>query len=290
MKHLVFVVNPRAGMDRVKEISEAVATHIDKAKYSYEIKYTTHARHGTELAREAAAAGAYAVVAVGGDGSVNDVTTGLLGTQTLLAILPKGSGNGMARTMRIPLDLNAALKVINTGKVANMDLAFANGKLFISNAGVAFDALISKKFANNSWRGFWAYSFLVTKYLWLYKPRSFDISVDGRPLTERVFMLNVANGQQFGYDFRIAPMADYTDGVLDVIVIKSFPKILGGLIAFMAMQGKITDSRFVEHHSGKEITISGSHLKWMQTDGDAHACDNAITFTVKQGAQRVIVP
>jgi diacylglycerol kinase (ATP) len=289
-KHLVFIINPKSGVERQKEIKQGIDAYLDKEAFSYEILNTEFIRHGTTLAREAAKNGAYAVVAVGGDGSVNDVVQGLLGTNTLLAIIPKGSGNGMARTMGIPLDTNEAIKVINKGNTASMDVGYANGYPFISNAGVAFDALISRKFAKSEKRGFWMYSWLVTKYMWLYKSWDWQITIDGKLLTKRAFMVNVANGQQFGYNFKIAPMANFTDGVLDLIIIRRFPKILGGLIAMRAMKGNIVDSPYVEHFTGKEITISHPSLRLMQADGDALACENTISFRIEQGAQKVIVP
>lgn len=289
-KHLVFIINPKSGVERQKEIQAGIDEYLDKEQYSYELIHTEFAKHGTALAREAAKNGAYAVVAVGGDGSVNDVVQGLLGTDTILAIIPKGSGNGMARTMQIPLNVGEALKVINKGNVVNMDIGYANGQAFISNAGVAFDALISKKFAKSVRRGFVVYSWLVTKYMWLYKSWDWEIQIDGKRISEKAFMVNVANGQQFGYNFKIAPMASFTDGRLDLIIVRRFPKILGGLIALRAMKGKITDSRYVQHHSGKEITISNPSLRLMQTDGDAHACESKITFTIEPGAQQVLVP
>jgi YegS/Rv2252/BmrU family lipid kinase len=290
LKHIVFIINPKSGVERQKEIMQGIEDHLDKSRFSYAMINTEYAKHGTALAKEAAAEGAYAVVAVGGDGSVNDIVQGLLGTDTLLAIIPKGSGNGMARTMRIPLNTNDAIKVINQGKIAAMDVGYANGRPFISNAGVAFDALISKKFAKSEKRGLMVYSWLVTKYMWLYKERDFKIVVDGKELHERAFMINVANGQQFGYNFKIAPMAEYSDGIFDLIIIKEFPKILGGALVLRAMNGTITKSPFVRHITGKEITISSPLLKLMQTDGDAHACENEIKFTINKGAQKVIIP
>lgn len=289
-KHLVFIVNPKSGVERQKEIKQAIEDHLDTTQYSYEILYTEFAKHGTVLAKEAARNGAYAVVAVGGDGSVNDIMKGLLETNTALAIIPKGSGNGMARTMGIPLDTIAAIKVLNKGKEVNIDIGFANGLPFISNAGVAFDALISRKFAKSVRRGLMVYSWLVTKYMWLYKEWDFHINIDGKEFTKKAFMVNVANGQQFGYNFKIAPMADYTDGLLDLIVVRKFPKILGGTIAFRAMRGSIHRSPYVEHFKGTEITIHHPQLRLMQTDGDAHPCENTIKFTVLRGAQKVLVP
>jgi diacylglycerol kinase family enzyme len=134
------------------------------------------------------------------------------------------------------------------------------------------------------------YSWLVTKYMWLYKSWDWEITIDGNPIREKAFMINVANGQQFGYNFKIAPMASYTDGLLDLIIIRRFPKILGGLIALRAMNGSIAASPYVQHYRGKEITITNPALRLMQTDGDAHTCESSIKFTIQPGALRVIVP
>ncbi len=289
-KHLVFIINPRSGVDRQKAIQHAIDTTLDQQQYSYEIQYTQYAKHGTILAKEAAAKGAYAVVAVGGDGSVNDIVAGLLDTDTCLAIIPKGSGNGMARTMGIPLKEQEAIAVINKGNEIKMDIGYANERPFISNAGVAFDALISRKFAKSVRRGFAIYSWLVTKYLWVYKVWKWDIEIDGKPLQEKAFIITVANGKQFGYNFQIAPDANWTDGLFDVVIIRNFPRILGGLIALRAMNGSILKSPYVKHYRAKEVVVSHPQLRLMQTDGDAHDCENRIRFTIKKGLQKVIVP
>lgn len=290
MKHIVFIVNPRSGVDRQKEISEAVEAKLDKNNFSYSIAHTERPKHGIDLAREAAEKGAFAVVAVGGDGSVNDVAKGLVGTETALAIIPKGSGNGMARTMEIPLEIAGAIDVINSGRLEKVDVGYANDDLFISNAGVGFDALISKRFATSEKRGLMVYSWLVTKHLWTYKEWDWQIKIDGKPVDQKAFMINVANGQQFGYNFKIAPNASYTDGWFDVSIIKPFPKILGSSLVIRAMNGTIDKSSYVDTYRAKEITISHPELKWMQTDGDAHKCTNEITFRMKPAALKVIVP
>ncbi|MES2701956.1 MAG: diacylglycerol kinase family protein [Bacteroidota bacterium] len=289
-KHVVFIVNPRSGVDRKKTITNAIDANLDKDLYTYEILNTQFAGHGTALAKEASRNGAWAVIAVGGDGSVNDAVQGLVGTDTIFGVIPKGSGNGLARNMRVPLTTEGAIKVISSGKTVNMDIAFANGRPFISNAGVAFDALISKQFAKSRRRGLLVYGWLVTKGMWQYKPLDWQITIDGREIKEHAFMVNVANGQQFGYNFKIAPMASYTDGILDVIVIRKFPKILGAGLVYRAMNGTIVSSPYVKHYSGKEISICNPSLRLMQRDGDAHDCEHKINFTVQQGALKVLVP
>lgn len=289
-KHLVIIVNPKSGVERQKEIQNAVFDHLDHEQYTYEIIHTKYAKHGIELAAEAAKQGAYAVVAVGGDGSINDIITGLSGTDTALAIIPKGSGNGMARTMHIPLNTAEAIQIINKGNLIKMDVAFANGQAYISNAGVAFDALIAKKFAKSEKRGFRVYSWLVTKHMWTYKEWNWQITIDGKQMDEKAFIVNVANGQQFGYNFKIAPTASYIDGLLDLVIVRNFPKIFGGALVLRLIRGTITKSLFVKHYKGKEIIISHPGLNLMQTDGDAHACANIVKFTIKPGAQKVLVP
>lgn len=290
MKHLVFVINPKSGVEREKAIQHAIDDRLDKQQFTYEIVHTEYAKHGTKLAKEAAGKGAYAVVAVGGDGSVNDVVVGLLGTHTKLAIIPKGSGNGMARTMGIPLKEHEAIDIINKGNTTMMDIGYANDRPFISNAGVAFDALISKKFAKSVRRGFAIYSWLVTRYMWTYKEWKWNVTIDGKEINPKAFIISVANGKQFGYNFQIAPDASWTDGLFDIIVLKKFPKILGGLIVLRAMNGTITKSPYVDFYRAKEVTISHPKLELMQTDGDAHPCENSIKFRIDKGAQAVLVP
>jgi len=289
MKHLVFIINPRSGVDREKAIQQAIDQTLDHSVYTYEIQHTQYAKHGTELAKIAADNGAFAVVAVGGDGSVNDIVKGLLGTETKLAIIPKGSGNGMARTLHIPLSEVDALKAINAGKIIAMDVAFANGQPFISNAGVAFDALISKKFATSLRRGLTVYSWLVTKHMWTYKEWDWEITIDGERYKEKAFIINVANGRQFGYNFKIAPTASWTDGLLDVVIVKRFPKVLGGLLALRLWQGTILKSPFVRHFLAREIIVSNPRLNLIQTDGDAHPSESTVRFSVQPGAIEVLV-
>jgi YegS/Rv2252/BmrU family lipid kinase len=289
-QHLVFIINPKSGTDRQKVIQHAIDNVLDKDKYTYEIQHTQYAKHGTELAKLAAMAGAYAVVAVGGDGSVNDIVAGLIGTDTALAIIPKGSGNGMARSMHISLETEEAIRIINKGNISKIDIGFANDRPFISNAGVAFDALISKKFAKSKTRGLAVYSWLVTKHMWTYKEWHWHITVDGERIDEKAFIITVANGKQFGYNFKIAPQADYTDGLFDIIVIRKFPKILGGLLVLRAMNGTITGSPYVKQYRGKDVVIAHPELKLMQTDGDAHPCESKIHFRIEKGLLKVLMP
>lgn len=289
-KHLVFIVNPRSGTDRVKAVQDTIESTLDMAQFSYELQQTKYPKHGIELARAAADRDAFAVIAIGGDGSVNDVVTGLAGSKTILGIMPRGSGNGMARSIGLPLNDAGCIEVINRGRVVATDLGFANDRPYISNAGVGFDALISREFSRSRKRGFRAYSWLVTRHIWGYKECEWRITIDGAPLRERAFLVNVANGQQFGYNFKIAPQASATDGLLDVVIIRKFPKIFGARLAYRALKGDITQSPYVKHYRCREATITHPDLNLMQMDGDAHPCSNKIEFRIVAGALGVLMP
>lgn len=289
-RKLIFIVNPRSGVERNKQIEQAIHSVIDHSVYEWEIRQTERAGHGEDLARAAAAEGAFAVVAVGGDGSVNDVIRGLYGTETALGIIPKGSGNGLARALRIPMKVEAALQLINRAHTQMIDIGKANGRIFASNAGLGYDALICKKFATSNRRGLAIYSWLVTKYMWLYRDRYWTIKVNGETLKRRAFLINVANGTQMGYNFKIAPDADWTDGLFDLVIIRKFPKILGGLLAYKMWDGSLLNSRFVERIRTERVEVTAPDLKWMQADGDPLACDPTVSFEILKKVQKVIIP
>ncbi len=290
MKNLVFIVNPKAGVQRVKEIQNAIEASIDRTRFHTEIVTTQYAKHGAELARKAAENGAYAVIAVGGDGSVNDVVDGLEGSDAILGILPLGSGNGLARTLNIPLELNNAMAVINQGKTLFMDVAMVNDRKFLSNAGVAFDALIAQVFASSDKRGFTTYSWLVLKHFWNYTVRNYQIEFDGKTINRDAFLVVVANAKQFGYNFSIAPTADLSDGLLNLIILKKFPKWAVAGVVNSAMKGRLHLNKYVEHYTVKEVNIHHPELTTLQTDGDAHPCAPNVYFRLKERKQQVFVP
>lgn len=290
MEKILFIINPKSGVDRVKALQGLIEKHLDHARFTPEIAYTQYAKHGTELAREAAAKGFKTIVAVGGDGSVNDIIAGIYGTDATLAIIPKGSGNGLARSLRIPLDPVKAIELINLGHKSTIDLGRADGRIFVSNAGVGFDALVARKFAKSTRRGMAMYSWIVTKHLWTYKEWQWEIEVDGETLSEKAFILTVANAEQFGYNFRIAPSADLQDGLFDIVIIRKYPKILGSAIAIRAFNGSILRSKYVRHLKGKKVIIRHPKLNLLQMDGDVHSCGHEVSIEMIPAALPVITP
>lgn len=292
MEKIMFIVNPKSGVRRIKRTEQLVARYLDHQKFQSEIVYTQYAHHGTQLAREGAAQGYDIIVAVGGDGSVNDVANGLVHTQTRLAILPQGSGNGLARSLGIPLNPGKALGLINKNHTMTIDLGKIDNKLFISNTGVGFDVLIAEQFRNSVRRGLMMYSWLAFKQLWTYKAKTYDLLLDGQlRVSSRAFILSIANAREFGYGFKIAPTAKLNDGLLDITLLKPFPKLFSIGIVLRAFTGTLLHSRYVSHYQAAQITILQPGIARIQLDGDFHSHHHdKLQVSILKDAIKIITP
>lgn len=290
MRKVLFVINPHSGVDRKKKLQSLIEENLDSKKFSYEIAWTQYAKHGIEIGRQAALDGIDIIVAVGGDGSVNDIVNGIINTDVSLAIIPKGSGNGLSRSLNIPMNAKAAIQLINSGSLAKIDVGKINERLFVSNAGVGFDALVTDKFKSSKNRGFRAYSKIITQHLLSYKPLLYSIEIDGKKSKEKAFMLTVANGVQLGYGFKIAPDASVHDGLFDIVILSKFPKVFAFTIALLAFTGQIHKSRFVKHLRGKHIKIEHAELTKMQFDGESESCNQIVTIELIPQSLNVIIP
>lgn len=273
-------------------MDELAGKHLDPMQFCFTCSYTSYAGHATKIARKAVQQGVDVVAAVGGDGSVNEVARSIIGSQVKLAIIPVGSGNGLARALGIPRQPIAALKVINQFLSRKLDIGFANGQLFLSNAGVGFDALIAKRFAASKKRGFIHYARLVLKNCLSYQPAEYHLLVDGKKYQENAFFISVANSNQIGYNFKIAPQAELDDGFLNIVIMKPLNLIKLGQVTVQSLTGLYLNNKNVRHLIGKNIRISGEHLDWMQLDGDALGVvkKNSVRISVRHHALTVIAP
>lgn len=288
MKRILFIINPKAGVDRIKALQKEIERNIDHRLFQYEVVYTEYAKHGTLLARKGVEAGFDLIVAVGGDGSVNDVVNGIYGTNATLGIIPKGSGNGLARSLKIPMNQSKALLLLNKWKVRKIDVGTVENHLFVSNAGVGFDVQVIEDFSKSSRRGLLTYLTVILKDVWKYPVKEWDICADEEKIKNRFFMLTVANASQLGYGFKIAPGAELDDGFFDLVTIRRFPKVMASGIALRAFSGKISGSPLVSVRKVKEITISHPDLSILQFDGEAAACGDRITIKMMPEKLRVL--
>ncbi len=254
-KRILFIINPNSGIGKKNDIPSLIESYLDKNKFDYEITYTERRYHGKELASQASKDGVDIVCAVGGDGSVHEVGTALIGTETKLAILPAGSGNGLARHMKIPMNIVEAIQCINDDNSIKMDTVLVNDKSFLGVGGYGFDAVIAKKFDTHTKRGLRGYIYLIFKEFFKFNPINVSIDIDGKVKTLPVVLCTVANSSQFGNGFSISPKSDVTDGKLELCLLKPFSIWSAPSIIFRFFRKSSHKSRFTEILSFKKAKI-----------------------------------
>ncbi len=222
-KRILFIVNPISGIGRQKAVERLIEARLDKDRFNISIAYTNAPGHATDISRKAAADGVEIVVAVGGDGTVNETAAGLVDSETILAIVPAGSGNGLARHLKIPMNLKRAIDVINMGRILKIDTATMNDQLFVNVAGVGFDAAVAKKFALAGKRGFSTYLRITTNSYKQYEPKQYTLIIDGKVIKRRALLISFANSSQFGNNTSIDPSASVSDGYIDVCIVGKVP-------------------------------------------------------------------
>ena len=281
-KSVLYIVNPIAGKKGRKQriLSQLKATGAD-------IVYTEYAGHATELAR---LAGSDVVVAVGGDGTLNEVARGLVGTDKILGLMPCGSGDGLARHLGIRGSFHHMEDIIRHGKVQPLDYARINGRPFFSVSGVGLDAIVSERFAKAGKRGLWTYIEQAVKTWRGFIPEKYTVTIDGNSLEREAVLITVANSNQWGNGAKITPLARTDDGMLDITIIKMFRTIDIPVLAFRLMTGSIHKSRYAECLQGKEISITRSGEGPAHCDGDYMECGKVLDISICPETLRVLVP
>ena len=219
---ILFLVNPKSGVGGKKRIPQMVERYIDHNRYDADIRFTEYAGHAYELAKDAVARGIDAVVAVGGDGTVNEVGRALVHTATAMGVLPCGSGNGFARHLGIPIGTKKSIEFINKAESVFVDYGKINGHPFFCSCGVGFDALVSSDFAKGNSRGVFNY---IKKSLidWVtYKPETYLIETDSIKKEFEAFVIACGNASQYGNNAYIAPFASMRDGLITVSILSPF--------------------------------------------------------------------
>lgn len=291
MKHLVFIVNPISGIGKQRKIESILESTLDTSLFTYEIRYTEHIHHGTEIAREAAEEGLCdAIVAVGGDGSVNDIATGLRGHGVTMGIIPCGSGNGLARDLKIPLNPVQAVKMINNYYTQFIDTVLLNDLLFVSIAGIGFDALVARKMKLAKKRGLSAYANIVLNDYPASKESTFQLVIDGKEIERSAWFVSFANSNQFGYNTAIAPLAQLDDGLLDICIVNKIPLAHLPLTAPLVYLNKFDISQHVEIFKAKEVTVLNNGYRWANVDGEGLRVGEELHFKVLPKSLNIITP
>ena len=288
-KKVLYIVNPISGTQRKKNIPNLVAEYTDHARFDVEVVATQYAGHATEIAKSVAAAGTDIVVAVGGDGTVNEVGRALIHTQTALAIIPCGSGNGLARHLHIPLQPRKAIEVINRCVIHRLDYGTINERPFFCTCGVGFDAFISERFASAGKRGLLTYVENTLKSGLLYKPQVYTIEDADGAETCKAFLIACANASQYGNDAYIAPYASMRDGLLDVVVMEPFNTIESAQVAFQLFTGTLPDNSHVKTFRSSHLRITREGSGVAHYDGDPFVTGSSIDVCLHREGLPVVV-
>lgn len=293
MKNIAFIINPISGsretQNAKKKLPKVIMQTLDESQWLPNITFTEYAGHATELAYQYARMGFDAVVAVGGDGTVNEVARGLKDTQTALGIIPMGSGNGFARHLNIPIKPQKAIEMLNHSEPISVDYGLANGRLFVSTCGTGFDALVADNFAGSNKRGFMTYLQNVLKEAFAYQPQTYHIVGDGLDVTHKAFLITFANANQWGYEAMIAPKASVQDGKMDIMLMSSHAILGSASLALRLFAGSIDDSHFMDTLRAREITLEREEKAPFHIDGDPVEMEKDIHIKIVSDGLKVLV-
>lgn len=283
----LFIINPISGGKKKDGVPELIEKHLDTKLLKPVIVFSDGVAHATQIAKEAA--GKFGtVVAVGGDGTVNEIASAIVGSETALGIVPFGSGNGLSRFLHIPMDTIQAIENLTKGKTVSIDSGTLNGKAFFNMAGMGFDAHIAEVFSHNKKRGFISYIKMSLKEVINYKPQVYQLEIDGKHYEREAFMLSFANSSQYGNDAHISPRASIQDGLIDVCVIKPFPLWRFVELAMRMMAKTADKSRYVEIIRGREISVKRALPGPYHLDGEPQMGGTEAQIKLLPGSLKII--
>ena len=289
-KKIIFIMNPASGTSSKAGMPKIIESAIDKSLYDFSIAETRYSGHACEIAAEAASEGAFAVVAVGGDGTVNEVGRAVAGSQTALGIIPCGSGNGLARHLMLPMDARKALAVINAGVVHALDYGIINGKPFFCTCGMGFDAFISMKFAEAGKRGPATYLENILREGLRYRPEIYEITADsGNTSTSRAFLISCANASQYGNNAYIAPAASMNDGLLDVTIMEPFDMIEAPQLSIDMFNKTLDKNPRIKTFKTQNLHVKRQSPGLIHFDGDPVMDSADVDISVVKAGVNVIV-
>lgn len=288
-KKAVFVINLISGTSDKAAIPGLIDQYLDKMKFEYEIAITQYAGHASEIATKAKDDGVDVVVAVGGDGTVNEVARAIVHSNTALGIIPCGSGNGLARHLLLPLNVRKAIEVINRGEVRQLDYGIINDYPFFCTCGMGFDAFVSMKFAEAGKRGPITYVENVLREGLKYKPETYTIEDENGTLRYKAFLISCANASQYGNNAYIAPQASMSDGLMDVIIMEPFDVFEAPQISIEMFSKTLDKNSKIKTFRTRHLHIHRDKPGVIHYDGDPVMTGADIDIELKPKGINIIV-
>ena len=290
MAQLMLIINPISGTGSKKGIADQVVAAMAACGHEVDVRLTGARGDATRLAREAADNGYHGVLACGGDGTVNETAHGLCGTATALGILPAGSGNGLARHLQIPIDIDLALKVIASDNIVDSDYGTVNDRPFFCTFGLGFDAAVSHRFARQNHRGLFSYVRSAFTEFLQFRPQTYTISANGKLLTEKAFLVAVCNASQWGNNAYIAPEANITDGLLDITLVHSGTAIDAAVMGMDIFTGYINKNTMVHTFRAPAVVIYRNKAGEAHIDGEPVTMDDILDIRCRHSQLRIYTP
>lgn len=287
-RKILFIVNPNAGKKISGKLIETIRKEIPTDIFN-EIIIWKDKDHFKEIVDTLKNGQFTDAVAVGGDGTVNQVAKSILNTNISFGIVPAGSGNGLARSLGISMKIEEAIQQIARGKTKLIDTGSVNGIPFFCTSGVGFDAHIGKLFASSVKRGLQSYVKITIREIFNYQPSKYIIEIDGNKIERDAFLITVANAGQYGNDFYIAPQAKLNDGLFHLVIFKPFSLLRGISTFFKVIQKRANESKLIETFTGKEIYISRSNPDSIHFDGEPETQGPHLHYKLAPLSLKVIV-
>jgi YegS/Rv2252/BmrU family lipid kinase len=287
---VLFIINKFAGTGYQPELEGRIITTCEANDVECTIEFTRSRGHATELAKDAAATSAFQkVIAVGGDGTINEVAQGLLHTKTPMGIIPRGSGNGLARHLGIPLKVGDAVSSLFSSDVLGMDTFSMNGKLSLNVSGIGFDGHIANIFGGKTKRGLAGYAKIALQEFVRFKEFESEIQVNGQKLHRKAFIIAIANSSQYGNNARIAPAASVCDQLLHVNILRKVPAYRFDFV-YSLFTGDVESTGFCEITEARSIDILLPHPIPYHVDGEPCGENHQFHIELSPAALQVLVP
>jgi len=289
-KSALFIVNKYSGGEYRPDVEGRIIEQCKRSSLEGTIEFTQRRGHAIELAQYAVKQKADFVFAVGGDGTVNEVAQGLFGSDVALGILPKGSGNGLARHIGMPMSFKKSLEILQHHKEQRIDTILVNGKLSVNVSGIGFDGHIASLFANKGKRGLAGYAKLVLKEFLNFRPFEANVEMNGKTIQCKSFIIALANSSQFGNNARVAPQASICDQLMDVCFIKKIPIAQAAAFAGKMFLGNLAHSRFVEIVKTDRLSIHLDRAIPYHIDGEAMPSVDSFRVVIQPASLKVLLP
>jgi diacylglycerol kinase (ATP) len=269
-KRILFIINPIAGKKRFGNIEDNINRNINKSIFDYSILYSRYKGHTFELSKEAVSQNFDVVVAVGGDGTINEVASALVNSYTALAIIPSGSGNGLAYHLRIPINLKKSIQIINDFHLDKIDVCQLNQFFVFSVAGIGYDAKVAFDFNHGKGRGMDSYFRAILKNYFTFQSEKYIVEYDGEKMEKSAFFITFANSSQWGYNVKVAPHASIQDGLFDVCFCTKPETFTLSPFVIRLLTDRIDESREMQYLQCKHLTIKtkNNHPIYLHIDGD----------------------